>query len=196
MPSFLSEGTRIMRTGFLLTAAVASLSGCYDDPTILYGKSLDGLTFTVTDPAMGIYPNTSVLDDPNNPFAGSGVGTETKWKIQSGADPVAAYYAWATVLANGPYGEAQYYTALNLTAIYQRGLADQASLPKAREMAVKAFQSVLDNFPDAVTYDASGTVAYELATPSYKGVVELGGSVSGGWVMVKTSSGADRAVKP
>ncbi|GMT99053.1 hypothetical protein KH5H1_31720 [Corallococcus caeni] len=195
MPSFLSEGTRNMRTGFLL-ATVAVLSGCYDDPTIIYGRSLDGMTLTVTDPDMGIYPNTSVLDDPNNPFAMSGVGTETKWQIQSGADPVAAYYAWATVLANGPYGEAQYYVALNLAAIYQRGQADQASLPLAREMAVKAYQSVLDNFPDAVTYDASGTIAYELVTPAYKGVVELGGTVAGGWVMVKTSSGADRAVKP
>ncbi|WP_171415638.1 MULTISPECIES: hypothetical protein [Corallococcus] len=184
-----------MRTGFLL-ATVAVLSGCYDDPTIIYGRSLDGMTLTVTDPDMGIYPNTSVLDDPNNPFAMSGVGTETKWQIQSGADPVAAYYAWATVLANGPYGEAQYYVALNLAAIYQRGQADQASLPLAREMAVKAYQSVLDNFPDAVTYDASGTIAYELVTPAYKGVVELGGTVAGGWVMVKTSSGADRAVKP
>ncbi|RKG59822.1 hypothetical protein D7X30_12355 [Corallococcus sp. AB011P] len=195
MPSFLSEGTRIMRTGFLL-AAVAALSGCYDDPTIIYGKPLDGMTFTVTDPAMGIYPNTSVLDDPNNPFAMAGVGTETKWQIQSGGDPVAGYYAWATVLANGPYGEAQYYVALNLAAIYQRGRADQGSLAQTREMAVKAYQSVLDYFPDAVTYDASGTVAYDLVTPAYKGVVELGGTVAGGWVMVKTSSGADRAVKP
>jgi hypothetical protein len=184
-----------MRTGFLLAAAVA-LSGCYDDPTIIYGRSLDDMTFTVTDPGMGIYPNESVLEDPYNPFARSGVGTETKWQIQAGASPVAAFYSWATVLAQGPYGEAQYYTALNLAAIYQRGLADQASLAKTREMAVKAFQSVLDNFPDAVTYDASGTVAYDLVTPAYKGVVELGGIVTGGWVMVKTSSGADRAVKP
>ncbi|RKH44072.1 hypothetical protein D7X12_11470 [Corallococcus sicarius] len=195
MPSFLSEGRRIMKTGFLL-AAVVALSGCYDDPTILYGSSLEDMTFTVTDPLMGIHPNTSVMDDPNNPFRFSGVGTETKWDIQSGASPVAGYYSWATILAQGPYGEAQYYVGLQLAAIYQRGLADQASLPQTREMAVKAFQSVLDNFPDAVTYDASGTIAYELVTPAYKGVVELGGTVSGGWVMVKTSSGADRAVKP
>ena len=195
MPSFLSEGRRIMKTGFLL-AAVVGLSGCYDDPTILYGSSLEDMTFTVTDPLMGIHPNTSVMDDPNNPFRFSGVGTETKWDIQSGASPVAGYYSWATILAQGPYGEAQYYVGLQLAAIYQRGLADQASLPQTREMAVKAFQSVLDNFPDAVTYDASGTIAYELVTPAYKGVVELGGTVSGGWVMVKTSSGADRAVKP
>ncbi|WP_208718955.1 hypothetical protein [Corallococcus sicarius] len=184
-----------MKTGFLL-AAVVALSGCYDDPTILYGSSLEDMTFTVTDPLMGIHPNTSVMDDPNNPFRFSGVGTETKWDIQSGASPVAGYYSWATILAQGPYGEAQYYVGLQLAAIYQRGLADQASLPQTREMAVKAFQSVLDNFPDAVTYDASGTIAYELVTPAYKGVVELGGTVSGGWVMVKTSSGADRAVKP
>ncbi|RKH13297.1 hypothetical protein D7Y13_10980 [Corallococcus praedator] len=195
MPSFLSEGRRIMRTA-LLVAAVASLSGCYDDPTIVYGRSLEDLTFVVTDPLMGVYPNTSVLDDPYNPFRLSGVGTETKWDIQSGASPVAGFYSWATILAQGPYGEAQYYVGVQLAAIYQRGLADQASLPQTREMAVKAFQSVLDNFPDAVTYDASGTIAYDLVTPAYKGVVELGGTVTGGWVMVKTSSGADRAVKP
>ena len=38
--------------------------------------------------------------------------------------------------------------------------------------SIRGFQAMLDYFPAAVTYDATGTIAYELATPSveaYKG---------------------------
>jgi hypothetical protein len=184
-----------MKTWLLLAAAVG-VSGCYDGASYVYGEPLAGMTLQVSNPNLGIHPDTSVLEDPNNPFRNSTPGAETKWQIQGGADHVPAFYSWATLLARQPGGESQFYAATQLVAIYQTGQADQASLPKVRELAVRAFQSVLDNFPDAVTYDASGTIAYELVTPSYKGVVELGGTVTGGWVLVKTSSGADKAVKP
>jgi hypothetical protein len=84
----------------------------------------------------------------------------------------------------------------DLLSIYQNGEASQEDLPRVRAQAIRAYQSVLDNFPDAVTYDATGTIAYELVTPSYKGIVEMGGTVQGGWVLVQTANGQDRAVKP
>ncbi|MCP3100527.1 hypothetical protein LZ198_16785 [Myxococcus sp. K15C18031901] len=184
-----------MRTCLLLVAALA-LSGCYDRASYEYGESLEDLTLAVYDPTVGVYPSTLVLEDPNNPFADSMPGELTKWDIQTHAGPVAAFYAWATVLARGAYGEAQYYTALNLVRVYQNGLAAQEDLPVVREMAIRGYQAMLDNFPDAWAYDASGQPAYDLATPAYKAIVELGGTVSGGWVLVRTSSGTDKAVRP
>jgi hypothetical protein len=184
-----------MKTWLLLAAAVGS-SGCYDRANYVYGESLDGLTLQLHDPDVGIHPSQSVLEDPNNPFALNAPGEQTKWQIQSSGDHVAAFYAWATLLARGPYGEAQFYVANDLVAIYQNGEASQEELPRVREQAIRAYQSVLDNFPDAVTYDATGTIAYELVTPAYKGIVDLGGTVRGGWVLVRTANDQERAVRP
>lgn len=184
-----------MRT-WLLVATAVGLSGCYDRAAYVYGESLDGLTLQLISPDEGIYPDQSVLTDPSNPFALAPPGAETKWDIQSSGSHVAAFYSWATLLAREPNGEAQFYVGTNLLAVYQNGEAAQEELPTVREQGVRAYQSVLDNFPEAVTYDASGTFAYDLATPAYKGIVEMGGTVTGGWVLVKTASGADRAVKP
>ncbi|NMO14662.1 hypothetical protein HPC49_09380 [Pyxidicoccus fallax] len=184
-----------MKTWLLLAAAVG-ISGCYDRANYVYGESLDGLKLELYSENEGIHPDTSVLDDPNNPFALNSPGEETKWDIQSSGDRVAAFYAWSTLLARGPYGEAQFYVATNLQGIYLNGEAAQEDLPQVRQQAIRAFQSVLDNFPDAVTYDATGTNAYELLTPAFKGIVDLGGTVQGGWVLVVTSNDQERAVKP
>lgn len=184
-----------MKTWLLLAAAVGS-SGCYDRASHVYGENLDGLVLQLHSVDVGVHPDQSVLEDPNNPFRLNTPGEETKWRIQGSGDHVAAFYAWATLLARQPYGEAQFYTATDLVAVYQNGEASQEQLPLVREQAIRAFQSVLDNFPDAVTYDATGTVAYELMTPSYKGIVDLGGTVQGGWVLVQTANGQERAVKP
>ncbi len=185
-----------MKKMWLLLAAAVGIFGCYEPASYVYGESLDGLTLQLHSPDVGIHPDNSVLEDPNNPFAHATPGVETKWKIQSSSAHVAAFYSWATLLAREPGGEAQFYVGTNLLAVYQNGEASQQELPRVREQAIRAYQSVLDNFPDAVTYDATGTIAYDLVTPAYKGIVELGGTVQGGWVLMKTSNGQDRAVKP
>ncbi|MCY1083319.1 hypothetical protein [Archangium lansingense] len=184
-----------MKTWLVLAAAVG-ISGCYEPASFVYGESLKDLTFQFHSPNVGIYPDNSVLVDPNNPFAQSTPGAETKWQIQSSGAHVAAFYSWATLLARDPGGEAQFYVGNTLLAIYQNGAASQEDLPKVKEQGIRAYQSVLDNFPDAVTYDATGTIAYDLVTPAYKGIVEMGGKVTGGWVLMSTSNGQDRAVKP
>jgi hypothetical protein len=185
-----------MKTGLLLAAAAVGLCGCYDKASYVYGQPMDGLTLQLYSENVGVYPDQSVLEDPNNPFRLNSPGEETKWEIQGSGDHVAAFYAWATLLARGPYGEAQFYVGTDLLNVYQNGEASQEDLPKVKAQAIRAYQSVLDNFPDAVTYDATGKIAYELATPAYKGIVEMGGTVQGGWVLVKTANGQDRAVKP
>ncbi|MFP2926308.1 hypothetical protein ACLESO_14030 [Pyxidicoccus sp. 3LG] len=184
-----------MKTWLVLATAVG-ISGCYDPATFVYGRSLEDLTLQFHSADEGIHPDRSVLEDPNNPFADSPPGEETKWVIESGASSVAGFYSWATVLTQNPTGEAQFYVGGNLLGVYQAGQASQEDLPRVREQAIRAYQSVLDNFPDAVTYDASGTIAYELVTPAYKGIVEMGGTVTGGWVLVQTANGQERAVKP
>ena len=184
-----------MKTWLVLAAAVG-ISGCYEPASFVYGESLKDLTFQFHSTEVGIYPDASVLEDPNNPFVRSTLGAETKWQIQASGQPVAAFYAWATLLAREPGGEAQFYVGNNLLAIYQSGAASQEDLLKVKEQGIRAYQSVLDNFPDAVTYDATGTIAYDLVTPSYKGIVEMGGQVTGGWVLMSTANGQQRAVKP
>jgi hypothetical protein len=47
-----------------------------------------------------------------------------------------------------------------------------------------------------VTYNNTGDIAYDLATPSYRAIIDLGGKVSGGWILVQTAEGNTRAVKP
>jgi hypothetical protein len=182
-------------TGALLLG-VASLGGCSSDATFYYGQSIGGLQLSLSDPDEGIYPSLSALADPNNPFAHSTMGDQTKWNVQSSNEPVAAFYAWATVNARQPYGESQYYVAFNLKATYLAGAAAVDDLPAIRAQAIRAFQTVLDYFPDAVTYDATGKIPYDLATPSYQAIIDLGGTVAGGWVLLQTSDGHARAVKP
>ncbi|AKQ63416.1 putative lipoprotein [Myxococcus hansupus] len=181
---------------WLLLACAGAVTGCYDPASFVYGESLDGLTLQLYSPDVGIYPDTSVLDDPNNPFRSSALGAETKWDIQAQAGSVAAFYSWATVLAREPGGEAQFYVGSNLLGIYQNGTARQEDLPQVRLQAIRAYQNMLDLFPTAVTYDATGTYAYDLATPAYKGIVEMGGMVQGGWVLMQTANGTERAVRP
>ena len=171
------------------------LGGCLDAPSHVEGKDLHAQRLSLYSTKMGIHPNTDVLHDPNNPFLDGPVGEETKWVVLQHANPAAAFYAWATLLAQGPNGERQYYVAKQLELIYTSGAVSGVELPYVRTMAIGAYQAQLDHFPDAVSYDASGKYAFELATLSYEGIVRLGGTVEGGWVLVKTPSGSTVAVK-
>ena len=142
----------------------------------------------------GVHPDRSVLDDPGNPFADGALSDAAIWEIQRSGGAVAAFYAWATQNARGATGERQYYAALDLKVIFERELTEEP--PAVRARAIRAFQAVLDHFPDAVTYDATGTIAYELATPSVQAILDLGGEVQGGWVLVTREDGSVVAVQP
>jgi hypothetical protein len=190
------SSTRSLLSLGLACAFALGAAGCSSDATFYYGESVAGLSLALSDPDEGIYPSPSALVDPNNPFAGAAMGDQTKWNVQSSGEPVAAFYAWATVNARQPYGESQYYVAFNLRATYEAKAAAVDDLPTIRAQSIRAYQTVLDYFPDAVTYDASGTIAYDLATPSYQAILDLGGKVQGGWVLLQTAQGQPRAVKP
>ena len=182
-----------MKAYILAVGIAATALGCVAEGDELDGIDVDSMEFHICGPDMGVHPDTSVLVDPDNPFATRAIGEQTKWELQSRAGAIASFYAWATLTARQPSGEHQYYAALNLKAIYDRELAPEAQLDAARALAIRGFQAVLDHFPDAVTWDASGTIAYELVTPSYKAIVALGGTVDG-WILVQTADGGERAV--
>jgi hypothetical protein len=172
---------------------VLALAGCAADGAPWSGESLPE-TLTLVSPTEGVHPDRSVLNDPANPFLDGKLGEQTIWDLQSNAGAVGAFYAWATLHAHGPNGERQYYTALNLKTAYERGFASEGDLPALREAAIGGFQAVLDYFPEAVTYDISGTIAYELVTPSVTAILDLGGKVDG-WILVMTPDGRTVAVR-
>jgi hypothetical protein len=173
--------------------ALLVLSGCATDGTPWTGEVLPAAPLVLTSRNEGVHPDRSVLDDPANPFADGELTDGTVWQLQANGGAVAAFYAWATANARGATGERQYYASLDLKTVYERGHAADADLPLVRDVAIAGFQAVLAYFPDAVTYDASGTIAYELATPSVLAILELGGTVDG-WVLVMTPDGRTVAV--
>ncbi|MDA3884623.1 MAG: hypothetical protein PF638_03410 [Candidatus Delongbacteria bacterium] len=97
---------------------------------------------------VGLYPDKSILDDPNNPYADASLNMENVWDLNDECpSPKAKFYLWATVTAKFPTGEHQYYTALSLHELYTAG----GSL-NAKEQAIKAYRSVLDHFFDSTTW--------------------------------------------
>lgn len=175
---------------FGLAATLLAASACTIEPSeFRFGNQLTGIEFNLFSEDMGIYPNEDVLADPENPFAYTGVGTETKWEILALGGNPGAFYAWATLLATQPNGEHQYYTALTLERIFRTGEVPANELPIVRSMAIRGFQSVLDHFPDAVTFNREGTASSRLATPAYQGIVGLGAAPAGDWVLVDSPNG-------
>ena len=96
----------------------------------------------------GIYPDTSILQDPAYPYATSSVNESNKWELDNTCpSPKSRFYLWATALANIPTGENQFKTAEALHALYGQG-----GSVNARDHAIKAYRSVLDNFFNSATY--------------------------------------------
>ena len=178
----------------ILIGALGTILGCGDpDLEYRYGFDLNNLEFNLHTADMGIYPDTSVLEDPANPFRFDPLGTETKWTIESNGRIVPRFYVWATALASEPIGENQFYAARALEDLYRQERARPEYLPFIKTMTVRAYQSVLDNFPDAVSYLADGVTFFPLNILAYDAIVELGETPTGGWVVV-TSEEGDRVL--
>ena len=96
----------------------------------------------------GIHPDTSVLDNPDNPFAHASINMENIWDLSDECpSPKAKFYLWASLLANIPIGEHQYFTARALHELYTIG-----GSTNAREQAKKAYRATLDHFFDDATW--------------------------------------------
>jgi len=138
------------------------------------GEDLRDLRFDPISQDVGVHPDTSILDDPDNPFADSlDPNSDLKWDLQaSGCDR--AVYSWATALAIQPTGEHQLYTAACMQELYEGGRVDDDDLYLVWTLAVRGYEEVFHSFPDSVTYDATGTVAYPIAPLAEAALIALG----------------------
>lgn len=154
------------------------LTACANEPAAwYYGEDLTTLTIVPVSWEEGVYPDTSVLEDPANPFA-SGIDREMKWEILA-TDCVPGFYAFATALAGEPTGENQFYTAQCLQTVYDSARVAQEDTYWAWSAAVRGYQVVLDDFRDDVTYDATGTIPYDLAPLAWDAILTMGGTPEG-----------------
>ena len=185
----------LRRLSVPLISVAISMSACVDPPPYFYAEKITDRSFTLYHPKVGVFPHLFVLSDPQNPFADYGVGEETKWQIESSGDPIAGFYAWSTLLTIQPTGEHQFYTALNLRAIYERSEIEEGQEEQLLSTCIDAFQAVLDHFPESVTYDSSGMIPYGLATLAFLELQELGVAPRGGWVLVDAPDGGQVALR-
>ena len=167
---------------------VFSLVGCIEQPAeYQYGVPIDDISFHVYHLEEGIYPSTVVLNNPNNPFERAEM--ELKWEIENHGVPDAKFYSWATNLAYQPNGEHQFYTAQALDLLYRTESVDREEMYALWQMAVDAYQAVLDHFPESVSYTEQ-QVSFPLAPLAYEGIQSLGGEVLGGWVTITDADGS------
>ena len=186
--------TRNLIRSFCLLICL-QFSGCLEAGEYRYGGNVSGLTWRLYNENVGIHPHQDVLIDPNNPFAESGISDEMKWEVEQTGGHAASFYAWATLLAQQPSGEHQFYAAKRLMGLLRTGEVAEEESDAVRQMAIRGFQALLDYFPDSVTFDATGTIAYRLSTPAYQAILELGGVPEGDWLLVTLPNGDVQAVQ-
>ncbi len=168
------------------------LACSYPAPEWQVGQTLADLRVDPIHWEEGVYPDTSVLDNPNNPFR-DGIDSELKWEILA-TDPTPGYYAFATALAMEPVGEHQFYTASCLQQVYDSARIDPEDLYWAWSASVRGYQKVLDQFPDSVTYDADGVTTYALAPSAYYAILALGATPQG-WIEVVDADGVRHVIQ-
>jgi len=184
---------------FLCTAAL--LSGCEVESNYLTGVDLTDVPYPDTESRAGIYPDSSVLTDPGNPFI-YGISGDTKWEVLNlclGSAPqacVATFYAWASQLAIQPMGENQFFTAEVLRHIFERELVELSYLADARDRAIAGYQALLDYFPSSDScVTATCETRYALGPLAYKSIIALGGTVEGGWFLVQDEDGTTHLMR-
>ena len=187
----------MMRTTLLAVAALA-LVGCTKTPAYLYGRDFTSLVFhAVLRRTSGIHPDRSVLDDPNNPFATDPPTDDGKWVLEANAGPVAAFYSWATINANNPYGEAQFYAAHDLQQIFRTGQASAERSAGGAGAGDPRLSGGARLFPDERHLRSRpGKIAFQPGDDGLQGIVGLGGTVQGGWKLIKARGRQRLAVKP
>lgn len=182
-------------TKHLALALLILVAACGDPREYRVAVDTEEVTFEFFSSTEGIYPSRVTLSNPNNPFVNYAIGSETKFAFEDATSKAAAFYAWATVLTNEPTGENQFFVGSNLSALLEAGEVSDEQRESVRELAIAAFQSVLDNFPDSLLFDATASRSFRLATPSYLGIIELNGKPEGDWVLVQDEDGNPVAVQ-
>lgn len=157
-------------TTLLFGFGILVAGGC-DAPTDKDGEIINGIVLpsdvvlNLACENVGIYPETCVLGDPENPFATTAIvefdpnnpDQDDKFDLNDTLPPgpagaKARFYLWATALARRPSGENQYYTAKALHELFDANSNVLSTDELVREQALKAYRSVLDNFWGSVTF--------------------------------------------
>jgi hypothetical protein len=101
----------------------------------------------------GLFNETCVLDDPDNPYAQANLNNDNKFdQVPDGAtSPKGLVYYWATIQARAPNGENQFFTA---QALY--GLSNASCSQLMQDQAQRAYRSVMDNYLTDVTFFSTG----------------------------------------
>jgi hypothetical protein len=157
-------------TTLLFGFGILVAGGC-DAPTDKDGEIINGIVLpsdvvlNLACENVGIYPESCVLGDPENPFATTAIvefdpnnpDQDDKFDLNDTLPPgpagaKARFYLWATALARRPSGENQYYTAKALHELFDANSNVLSTDELVREQALKAYRSVLDNFWGSVTF--------------------------------------------
>jgi len=124
------------------------------------------LVLTLRCADVGIYLETCVLEDNENPYRNIAIG---EFDVNNPDEPIgklelakeipadrtgakARFYLWATALARRASGENQFFTALALHELWTEQVNDGFGDPLIQEQAIKAYRSVLDNFFGSVRF--------------------------------------------
>jgi hypothetical protein len=134
----------------ILALTVASIPGCGSgggQVTNAINLPTDKL-LTLYCENVGVYPETCVLDDPDNPYRMVAITEDNKFTLSTDAPSAKSrFYLWATALATSPSGENQFYVASALHELYTDGRSTNSMT-----QSIKAYRSVLNNFKSSLTY--------------------------------------------
>ena len=149
----------------LVGLGALAVSGC-ESPDASDGERYEAIvlpTDTLVNLAcadVGIFDNTCILEDPENPFATTAIiefdennpEAFNKLLLANQIPPgpegaKARYYFWATALARRASGENQFFTA---SALHELWSLNSDSI--IREQALRAYRSVLDYFYGSVFF--------------------------------------------
>ncbi len=184
---------RTSRAAAVVVVMLTTVACEIDSPEFRDRVQLASLDFELHSENVGVHPFQDVLNDPNNPFRRFGVGSETKFDILAGASTPGAFYAWATLLATQPNGEHQFYTAQLMEVLAGTRSGEERFV--LEQLAIRGYQAVLDFFPGDVSFlDENLLSKFRVATPSYFGIIRLGGQVQGNWVAAVDSNGNEEAI--
>ncbi|MEM9402690.1 MAG: hypothetical protein AAGA44_09410 [Pseudomonadota bacterium] len=166
-----TRSTSARQFGLAMLGAVSlALAGCNSERDADDGQLINSVTLP-TDVVLnlfcedvGVFPETCVLDDPENPFAFTTIiefdennpDASNKFDLFNSIPPgptgaKARFYFWATALARRASGENQFYTALALHEVFDANSNVLSQDELIREQALKAYRSTLDNFFDDAT---------------------------------------------
>lgn len=137
----------------LIVTSLFLLSACgevdKDDGLVLEEVELPtDSSLTLYCPDAGIADETCLLDDPENPYSITPINDDNKFDLDFATPSAKArFYLWGTAQAMNPRGENQYYLARALQEMYT-----ESGSELAKNHAIRAYRSVLDNYFDEVTF--------------------------------------------